>query len=75
MLHAKGIMAPEKVCMIVAACEVLDKISVQLHKPMENGKVEELMDVDPYHGPQQGLSIWDHICQTFWLTFLTFMQS
>ena len=42
---------------------------------MEDDKVEELTDVDPYHGPQQGLSIWDHICQTIWLKFLTFMLS
>ena len=75
MLYAKGIMAPENICLIVGACAVLDKIAVQLHKPMEDDKVEELTDVDPYHGPQQGLSIWDHICQTIWLKFLTFMLS
>ena len=50
-------MAPENICLIVGACAVLDKIAVQLHMPMEHDKVEELTDVDPYHGPQQGLSI------------------
>ena len=48
MLYAKGIMAPENICLIVGACAVLDKIAVQLHKPMEDDKVEGLTDVDPY---------------------------
>ena len=75
MLYAKGIMAPENIFMKVGACAVLDKIAVQLHKPMEDDKAEELTDVDPYHGPQQGLSVWDYIGQTIWLKFLTFMLS
>ena len=63
-------MAPEKVCIIVGASAVLHNIALQLHKPMEDGEVDELADVDPCHGPQQGLSLRDHICQTFfWLRF------
>ena len=58
-------MAPEKVCMIVGACAVLHNIALQLHEPMEDEEVDELADVDPYHEPQQGLSLRDHICQTF----------
>ena len=65
MLHAEIRMAPEKVYMIVGACAVLHNIALLLYEPMEVKKVEELEDVDPYHGPQQGLSIRDHICQTF----------
>ena len=65
VLHAENRMAPEKVCMIVGACAVLHNIALLLHEPMEDEEVEELADVDPYHGPQQGLSIRDHICQTF----------
>ena len=61
MLYAKGIMAPENICMIVGACAVLDKIAVQLHKPMEDDKVEELTDVDPYHGPQKGLNLGPYL--------------
>ena len=57
-------MAPKKVCMIVGACAVLHNIALQLHEPMED-EVDELADVDPYHGPQQGLSLRGHICQTF----------
>ena len=58
-------MAPEKVCMIVGACAVLHNIALQLHEPMEDEEVDELADVDPYHGPQQGLSLRD----IFWLRF------
>ena len=65
VLHAEIRMAPEKVCMIMGACAVLHNIALLLHEPMEDEEVEELADVDPYHGPQQGLSIRDHICQTF----------
>ena len=49
-------MGPEKVCVIVGACAVLHNIAVRLHEPMEDEEVDELADVDPYHGPQQGLS-------------------
>ena len=65
VLHAEIRMAPENVCVIVGACAVLHSIAVQLHEPMEDEEVAELADVDPYHGPQQGLSLRDHICQTF----------
>ena len=46
-------------------CGRLHNIAVRLHEPMEDEEVDELADVDPYHGPQQGLSLRDHICQTF----------
>ena len=51
--------------MIVGACAVLHNIALQPHEPMEDEEVDELADVDPYHGPQQGLSLRDHICETF----------
>ena len=49
----------------MGACAVLHSIAVRLHEPMEDEEVDELADVDPYHGPQQGLSLRDNICQTF----------
>jgi len=70
VLHLEIRMAPEKVCMIGGACVVLHNIALQLHEPMEHEEVDELADVDPYHGLQQGLSLRDHICRTFfWLRF------
>ena len=65
VLHGEIRMAPKKVCLIVGACAVLHNIAVQLHEPMEDEEVDLLADVDPYHGPQHGLLIRDHICQTF----------
>ena len=67
VLHGEIRMAPRKVCLIVGACAVLHNIAVQLHEPMEDGEVDLLADVDPYHGPQQGLLIRDHICETFFV--------
>ena len=70
VLYAEIRMAPEKVCMIVGACAVLHNIVVWLHEPMEDAEVDalvQLVDVDPCHGPQQGLSSRDHICQTFFV--------
>lgn len=65
MLHSEIRMAPEKVCLIVGTCAVLHNIAVLRNEPMEDGDVEELAEVDPYHGPQQGLTLRDHICHTF----------
>ena len=65
VLHAEIRMEPEKVCVIVGACAVLHNIAVRLHEPMEDEEVDEMADVDPYRGPQQGLSLRGHICQTF----------
>ena len=65
VLYGEIRMAPKKVCLIVGACAVLHNIAVQLHEPMEDEEVDLLADVDPYHGPQQGLLNRDHICQTF----------
>ena len=45
-------MAPEKVCMIVGGCAVLHNTALHLHESMEDEEVEELADVDPYHGSQ-----------------------
>ena len=64
MLHSEIRMAPEKVCVILGTYAVLHNIALQLHEPMEDEEVDELADVDPNHGPQQGLSLRDHICQT-----------
>ena len=58
-------MAPRKVCLIVGACAVLHNIAIQLHEPMEDEELDLVADVDSYHGPQQGLLIRDHICETF----------
>ena len=59
-------MDPEKVCRIVRVCAVLHNIAIMFKEPMEDAVVEEQPHVE-YNGLQQGLSIRDHICQSFFL--------
>ena len=65
VLHSEIRMDPEKVCKVVGACAVLHNIAVLLKEPMEDAVIEEDPPHIEYNGPQQGLSLRDHICQTF----------
>lgn len=58
-------MEPEKVCLIVAACAILHNIAVLMNEPMEDGDDDDGQTVERYNGPQQGLNVRDHICNTF----------
>ena len=54
VLHSEIRMAPEKVCLIIGACAILHNIAILLKEPMEDGEVEDEMNVnDDYHGPDQ----------------------
>lgn len=65
-LHSEIRMAPEKVCSVIGACGVLHNITVVLNEPMEDDDIpEDEIAVEIYNGPQQGLAIRDHICNTF----------
>ena len=66
VLHSEIRMAPEKVCLIIGACAVLHNIAVLQNEPMEGDEdLDEDGEVEPYNGPEQGLSIRDHIYHTF----------
>ena len=66
VLHSEIRMAPEKVCLIIGACAILHNIAILLKEPMEDGEVEDEMNVnDDYHGPDQGRAVRDHICRTY----------
>ena len=60
-------MAPKKVCLIIGACAVLHNIAVLLNEPMMDDAdlPDEVPEVEVYDGPQQGLTIRNHICNTF----------
>jgi len=59
-------MAPEKVCLIIGACAVLHNIAVLLKEPMDDADLpDEVPEVEVYDGPQQGITIRNHICNTF----------
>ena len=60
-------MKPEKVCTLIGACAVLHNISIILNDDIDDytfddGRPE--LNV-PYHGPDQGRLLRDHICNTF----------
>ena len=66
VLHSEIRMAPEKVCLIIGACAVLHNIAVLLNEPMDDADLpDEVPEVEVYDGPQQGLTIRNHICNTF----------
>ena len=71
VLHSKVRMVPEKVCLIIGACAVLHNIAILQGEPMEAGEENfEIAAVEGYDGPEQGQSIRDHICHTFFCVIL-----
>ena len=60
-------MHPQRVCAIVGACAVLHNIAIIQNEPMEDGDAEydDSPEIDPYNGPERGLAIRTHICNTF----------
>ena len=66
VLHSEIRMAPEKVCLIIGACAVLHNIAVLLNEPLTDADLpDEVPEGEVYDGPQQGLTIRNHICNTF----------
>ena len=66
VLHSEIRMAPEKVCLIIGACAVLHNIAVLLNEPLNDADLpDEVPEGEVYDGPQQGLTIRNHICNTF----------
>ena len=66
-------MAPEKVCLIIGAYAVLHNIAVLLNEPMDDADLpDEVPEVEVYDGPQQGLTIRNHIYNIFWLNLCTY---
>ena len=66
VLHSEIRMAPEKVCLIIGACAGLHNIAVLLNKPTDDADLpDEVPEGEVYDGPQQGLTIRNHICNTF----------
>ena len=65
VLHSEIRMTPERACSVIGACAVLHNIAVLLNEPMDDDSlVDDPEGIDPYHGPQRGLAMRDHICNT-----------
>ena len=61
LLHSECRMKPDKVCTLTGACAVLHNISIILNDNIDDDQPELV----PYHGPDQGRLLRDHICDTF----------
>ena len=65
VLHSEIRMTPERACSVIRPCAVLHNIAVLLNEPMDDDPlVDDPEGIDPYHGPQRGLAMRDHICNT-----------
>lgn len=66
VLHSEIRMTPERVCTVIGACAVLHNIALLLNEPMDDDPLEDdPEEIDPYNGPQRGLAMRDHICNTY----------
>ena len=65
VLHSEIRMTPERACSVIGSCAVLHNIAVLLNEPMDDDPLDDDPEgIDPYHGPQRGLAMQDHICNT-----------
>ena len=66
LLHSECRMKPEKVCTLIGACAVLHNISIRLNDDIDDDPFDDDQpELVPYHGPDQGRLLRDHICNTF----------
>lgn len=66
LLHSECRMKPEKVCTLIGACAVLHNISIKLNDDIDDDPFDDDQpELVPYHGPDQGRLLRDHICNTF----------
>ena len=55
-------MTPQRAYSVIGACAVLHNIGVLLNEPMDDDPLDDDPEgIDPYHGPQRGLAMRDHI--------------
>ena len=66
VLHSEIRMTPQRACSIIGASAVLHNIAVLLNEPMDDDPLDDGPEgIDPCHGPQRGLAMRDHICNTY----------
>ena len=59
-------MTAPRACSVIEACAVLHSIAVLLNEPMDDDPLDgDPEGIDPYHGPQTGLAMRHHICNTY----------
>ena len=66
VVHSEIRMTPQRARSVIGACAVLHNIAVLLNEPMDDDPIDDDPEgIDPYHGPQRGLAMRDHICNTY----------
>ena len=66
VLHSEIRMTPQRACSVIGACAVLHNIAVLLNEPIDDDLLDDNPEgIEPYHGPQRGLAMRDHICNTY----------
>ncbi|KAL9977561.1 hypothetical protein ACROYT_G014980 [Oculina patagonica] len=66
VLHSEIRMSPKRACNVIGGCAVLHTLAVLLNEPINDDSLDiEPKEVDPYHGPQRGFAMRDHIFNTY----------
>lgn len=71
-LHAEIRMKPERVCIIIMACAVLDNIAIAMKEPMDDVDIIDEVNNDiniAFQGPEEGRVVRDHITRIFFHNF------
>ena len=68
LLHSEVWMKPEKVCLLIGACAILQNIAIMFNEPKEDEDTDpEEAEVEPLVGHDTGRQIRAHITNTFFL--------
>ncbi|KAL9977563.1 hypothetical protein ACROYT_G014982 [Oculina patagonica] len=71
VLHSEIRMSPMRACNVIGGCAVLHTLAVLLNEPINDDSLDiEPKEVDPYHGPQRGFAMRDHIFNTYFAQYV-----
>ena len=66
LIHSEVRVKPEKTYLVIGACGVLQNIAIKRNEPIDGILPnEDQPDITPYHGPENGKVVRDHVCNTF----------
>ena len=66
LLHSEIRMKPEKVCLLIGACAILQNIAIMFNEPEEDEDIDpQEPEVEPHVGHDTGRQIRAHITNNF----------
>ena len=66
LLHSEIRMKPEKVCLLIGACAILQNIAIMFNEPEEDEDIDpQEPEVEPHVGHDTGRQIREHITNNF----------